>query len=787
MHKKQFLLRAVTLLILAGLVFAGCATEAERTVDPSIRIAEVYESNVIRMRVSLFPDNIDDFEFSVEPDTHTVTDVRRANQFIYLTLDQAMETGQSYRVSFTSEAYEVSGSADVDTAPLYEAIFNEMYSDKPLGYNLEDGVSTFRLFVPRGVAVELHVFDDLDQEEGTVYQMENDGDQVFEAFIDGEMWGKYYGYRITERSYEPRRFHPHIDHDTIFHDPYSWAVATHNEFPSKLRTLIIDPSGYDWEGTEPLQIDIRDLVIMEAHIRDLTAHPTAEADVPGYRGMLTAQRGGIEYLKHLGVNAVEFLPIHEFNNIEAPWQESSHGFLNNWNATEENYWGYMTTNFFAPESYFASDGTLERGTWKGTDGRAINEFRDVVRELHKNGIAVLLDVVYNHTSQYDEQPLKLIDYDFYFKPQDRTGTGNEVDTRRRMVRRMVLDSLEHWMTEYHIDGFRFDLAASHDRKTIEAIYDEMRQINPEVYLIAEPWGGEGLTNANDFIEVGWSKWESGIRDAVRGQNRPADSSARNFALGDTSANGLVPFWGATQQGQPYQHVNYIESHDDATLGDNFRIASGFYSFENPDGSINRIEDIQEYLTNTPDLQAAHEIAALSLFLSQGPVMLHLGQEWARGKVVPDLTGEVDEVTDRGRIGTASDNIVFNTPTPNSYMLDNETNWINFDHVEFNRPLVDFYRGLIELRIAEPLLGRAESDQIDLLRDSSNRYALGTNIDGQIIGFVNADRDNTATFSVPQGTYSVVVEGSSAGTEELREFTGSEITIPEASGLIMIRK
>ncbi len=689
MQLKKVLLPIITMAVLTIILLSGCATEPERTVNPSLRIAEVYDSNVIRVRVSLFPDTIEDFDFSVEPSTHEIIDVRRENQFVFLTLNQPMKTGESYTVSFESEQYEASDSTAVDTTQLYEAVFNEMYSDKPLGYNLEDGVSTFRLFVPRGVDVELHVFDDLEQDTATVYEMINDGNQVFEAFIDGEMWGKYYGYRITERSYEPDRFHPNIDLDTIFHDPYSWAVATHNRFPSKMRTLIIDPSGYDWEGTEPLDIDIRDTVIMEAHIRDLTAHPTAGAETAGYQGMLTAERGGIAYLKHLGVNVIEFLPLHEFNNLEAPWKESSHGFTNDWNAYAENYWGYMTSNFFTPESYFAGDGSLERDEWTGTEGRSINEFRDVVKELHKNDIAVVMDVVYNHTSQYDEQPLKIIDYDFYYKAQDRTGTGNEVDTSRRMVRRMVIDSLTRFMTEYHIDGFRFDLAASHDRATIEKIYNDLRLINPNVYLIAEPWGGEGLTTANDFIQIGWSKWESGIRDAVRGQNRPADSTARNFALGDSSADGLVPFWGAEQMGRPYQHVNYIESHDDTTLGDNFRISSGFYSFENPDGSINRIDNLEEYLTNTPDLQDAHEIAAISLFLSQGPVMMHLGQEWARGKVVPDLSGEIEEVTARGQIGVASDNVVFRTPTPNTYMADNETHWINFDDVELNRRLVEF--------------------------------------------------------------------------------------------------
>jgi pullulanase/glycogen debranching enzyme len=633
--------------------------------------------------------------------------------------------------------------------------------------------------------VKLHIFNNYDDAMAAqVIDMVNDGDQVFEAFLPGTMWGKFYGYQITERQNVWKKIRPDIPSDTIFADPYSRAVATRNVYPQKGRTLILDTS-YDWEGTEPLGMNIADAVILEAHVRDLTASPTAGSANPGtFKGILDATRGGLAYIKELGVNTVEFLPIHDFNNIEPPFGVKSHGIKNTWNAFSENYWGYMTYNWFSPESYFATDGTLDPTKWNGADGRVVRELKDTVKEFHKNGIAVVLDVVYNHVSGYDEAPLKIIDYEYFFRAQDRTGTGNEIESRRKMVRRMIIDSLKYWMEEYHVDGFRFDLAASHDKETIAAIYEELKAINPNVFLIAEPWGGAGLSQAGDFLNLGWSKWEAGIRDAVRATNRPTRKGAV-WALGNTgNALQIGTYWGGTTPGEPWQHVAYIESHDDTTLGDNLRIQSGFYDFAGPGGEPNRITDLEAYLKLTPQLLDANRVAASALMLSQGPVMIHLGQEWARGKVFPDLSGEMEELF-KGSLGSSSDYVVFNVPTPNSYSADNETNWINYDHVELNRELLDYYKGWIALRNSQPLLGNGDPGQIELL-ESSNRNSLGVNVHGQIFGFVNSDPNQGASFEIPPGDYTIVVNKENAGTESLGSHSGGSVEIGAASTLVLLK-
>ncbi len=785
-------------------LFVSCAGGANvvESAKPRLDGAEGAGAKLLNVRISSPPENLEELQFTIVPDLGIET-VRQGERFIEIVLARPIDSTSSYILKMRHIQPVVEGAAalpetqpetevTVDMSNLQIVLWNDMYSTKPLGHSLEVGRNAFRIFVPRGKTVELHVFNRYDDATGTVYPMTNDGSMVFEAFVPGNLAGKFYGYRITERTQVPSTvFKPSIPLDTIFADPYGRAMASSNSYPQKMRSLILPAVRFDWQGTRSPNADISDLVMMETHVRDLSASPTAGSPNPGtFKGILNARIGGLNYLKKVGVNAVEFLPIHDFNNVEPPFKTASFGINNTWNTYARNYWGYMTSNFFSPESYYASDATQEPSKWNGTDGRAVSEFKELVREFHRNGISVILDVVYNHVSGYDENALKIIDMDFYFKKNDRTGTGNEVETRRRMVRKMVLDSLKYWMAEYQIDGFRFDLATSHDRVTIAAIKDELRAINPKVYLIAEPWGGEGATNSQDFITLGWSKWNSGIRDAIRSTNRPGEAG-KSWALGTNGGAALLePFWMGAGEGQPWQLVHYIESHDDTTLGDNLRILSGSYSFT-AGGQPNRITDLEAYLKLSPRLIDASRVAAFGLLMAQGPIMLHLGQEWARGKVTPDLHGRVEEVTNKGRIGTSSDNVVFRVPTPNSYSADNETNWINFNHVKLNQELFDYYAGLIRLRFAQPLLRKADPANIITLVDENNSNALSMTIsDGnriRIFAAVNSDPENTASFEVPAGTWIIYADKTRAGTTSLGDQAAGPVTIPPGSSLLLVAK
>jgi pullulanase/glycogen debranching enzyme len=794
---KQFAFRRLRGLIVfsvIALMLALGSCGRSDTAETRLSVAEISSVNEVGLRFLGLPEDISDWEFSIEPDIEVVS-VERNRNAVILTGAADFQLNVQYTVSAFDPGTDFSASVVAKADDLEDLLFNEMYSDKTMGHSVEEGTNVFRLFVPRGKAVELLIYDSVADgpavgsigSPSRVIAMENDGDQIFEAFVDANLQGSYYGYRITERHVDPTPFTLEIPMDTVFPDPYSYALASSNDYPQIGLTLIMDENDFDWQAVSQPGVQIQDAIIMEAHLRDLTMDDSAGSSNPGsYLGVVDARTGGLAWLESLGVNAVEFLPLQDFGNIEAPYKQDALGYYNTWNGYAENYWGYMTMNFFAPESYYATGGTLEPGTWNGVDGRQVSEMKTMVRELHRSGIAVLMDVVYNHTSKYDNQPLLLIDRDFYFKDQDGTGTGYELESRRKMARRLILDSVRYWMEEYRIDGFRFDLAASHDPETITAIYEMATGINPDVMLIAEPWGGEGATSAEQFLELGWSKWNSEIRDAVRSQNRPV-REGDVFVLGDTDgAKNLTPWWADINPAEPWQYVQYIESHDDSTLGDNLRIQSGTYSFYDENGEINRIDDLAEYHRLTPELLDAQRIAAASLLFAQGPVMMHLGQEWARGKVTPDLGGNPPEITENGGLGASSDNIVYRTPAPNSYSADNATNYIDYELARVNADLTDYYRGLIALRRSEPLLGGATGDILNPI-ESPNAKAIGVEIDGRLYAFVNADRNEDASFEIPAGTYSILVDKTRAGTEVLGTMEGGSISVEAGSALFLKRQ
>lgn len=783
MKAKQLFILTVSFLIVSFSAFAAGEKKF------SISSADLLSENVIRMKCSGLSDKYGKIVFKITP-AMKITDVKRKGPFLELTTKSNFNDVDKYEISFNDPVTKSKGSLEISTSFLQEAKFNKMYSDKRMGYAFENGKSVFRLFVPRGNKVNLVIFDSYYDgiEKAKVIPMVNDGNQVFEYSQDGSLWGKYYGYQIVERNYTPDSLVPSMPHDTIFADPYSVATASNNVYPVKSRTLIYDGSKFDWGDDKPLGIDINEVVIMETHVRDLTAHSTAKTKYPGtFKGMIDAENGGLNYLSKLGVNVMELMPIHDFTNYESPYGIEVAGVKNEYNAYGRNYWGYMTSNFFAPESYYGTDGTIDTKKWNGTDGRVVDELKSMIKESHKKGIAVVLDVVYNHVSAADENPLKLIDYEFYFRKVAKTGCHTELETRRLMARKLILDSTKYWMNEYHVDGFRFDLATSHDKETVKVIYDELRKINPKIYIIAEPWGGDGSSTKIDFKSIGWSYWNDEIRGAIRGPNRPT-GKATSFMLGNANnASSLDKFWKGISQGKSYQSVNYIESHDDATLSDNLRITSGTYSYKNADGSINRIKDEKSYLKLSPELLSSYKVATVALFLAQGPIMLHLGQEWARGKITPDLSKRgIKEITDKGEIGSSSDNTIFMTPSQNSYSADNETNYINYDYISLNQELFDYYQGLIKLRKSESLLGNATPDQIKIL-NNDNKNSLGVIIGDKIIGLVNSDKEKTATYEIPQGVYKVVVDKNKAGTETIKEVSTNTITVEKGGSLILIRK
>ena len=666
---------------------------------------------------------------------------------------------------------------------------DKLYSDKPLGCNVENGSFIFRVFAPRATEVILAIFDSSYdfRKPSREYEMEEDENGVWEFSINENMHGRYYGYKVDG----PQSYGEMFDADVIIADPYSPAVATGNTYHHEARTLILD-SSYDWEGDTFLNIPHEDLIIYEMHVRDMTADETSHVKNKGtYKGLIEKnKRGGLSYLKDLGVNAVELLPCQDFANVEIPYHEETpdHGFnqweVNTWNPYERNHWGYMTSYFFAPANYYASNETLDPEKYNGVDGRQVTEFKDMVKEFHKQGISVIMDVVYNHVAHYDYNPFKYIDKKYYFRLNPdmsfikKSGCGNDFKTERKMARKMIVDSIKHWMTEYHVDGFRFDLAIMIDIGTLELITQEARKINPNVILIAEPWGG-GDYNLGVFSDLGWAAWNDLIRNGVKGSN-PYDGKGFIFgnAHDSSSLNNLKIYTigSLREYGLPFiktsHSVNYLESHDDHTMGDFIRLATGD-AYEN---SV--ITDINHHAMIRPLQMRMHKLAALFLLTSQGMIMIHEGQEFARSKVIAPTDCHEPGV---GMIDK------------NSYAKDNETNWINYDHKDMNIELVDYYKGLIEIRKKHKAFRHSSVEALEFIDSLNNKCAFGYLLEGEETGdndfivLLNGSHSESAAFEIHKGNWHLIADHQSAGTEHLKDIKKSVIIVPPISGILLINE
>lgn len=651
----------------------------------------------------------------------------------------------------------------------------------PMGCTVDDGMTVFRLFCPRAGQVTVELFDRYEQKSGQSYPMHKGDDGIWNLALEKPLFGKLYGYRIQPPQDNAENF---LATDEVIADPYSRMVTTRNDYRQHPLTLIVEPEPFDWGGDEyQAPKDHRDIILYEAHMKDLTAHPSSKSSKPGtYRGLIDEdQEGGIRHLKKLGVNVVEFFPLHKYAYFEPPLNEATpEGYVNTWNPYERNYWGYMTSFYFVPETMFASDGTNEPGAVIGRQATAIREFKQVVKALHKAGIAVIMDVVYNHVSQYDLNPFKYIDKEYYFRLdeegnyQTESGCGNDFKTEAPMARQLICDSIRYWMEEFHVDGFRFDLANLIDKDTVDQIRHTARSINPDAILIAEPWGGG--YDPNGFSHHDYAALNDQIRNGVKGAH-PVDDTGFIFGQWQhgTGRMALENFFRGTLENaengrfKSSRHsVNYLASHDGYTLGDFIRIALNPHEVDQPQ------EDPRAAVKLDEESMRLAKLAALYLFTSQGIVMIHEGQEWARTKIIrPDGTNDPE--------AWQFDH--------NSYEKDNETNYLDFSEIALNRELYEYYRGLIEMRKAAPALRRARPGDVmfqyyeDALHITF--YLHGTNTSDSFDYFIslNGNVSQEHYIDLPEGDWEVIADAERAGNTPLQIVSGS-YDMPASSGVIL---
>ncbi len=654
------------------------------------------------------------------------------------------------------------------------------FDDYQLGYTLLDKGVVFRLFAPQADEVVLEVFDHYEQTSGSRFKMQKDEHGIWNYHhLASRLVGKWYGYSLHKK--EASLFYEPTVH--LIADPWSKHVTSRNHYLGFAKTKIVEDENFEWEDDDFVTPDdLRDLVIYETHIKDMVAHPSAKTYVQGiYNDFREAEIGGISHLKSLGVNAVEFLPLQKFAYYEPPFnQKIEGGLVNTWNPYARNYWGYMTSFFFAPETIYASDATLEEKEIVGRTNAASTELKDLVNALHKEDISVIMDVVYNHASQYDLNPLKYTDKGHYFRTNELgqylndSWTGNDIETQTEYSRKLIVESIKHWMIEYHIDGFRFDLAGIIDWETIDLIKKEAQKINPNVILIAEPWGGE--YKPAGFSDHGWASWNDRLRNGFKGYD-PLHNKGFIFGAWSHSSTrfALENFIRGTLESAEHglfnsskDSVNYIESHDGYTLGDFIRIAL------NPEKKekVYKKKSVATKLTKK-ELKVA-KLGALSLFVSQGITMIHAGQEWARSKVITDHTGKDQNA---GKLDH------------DSYNKDNETNWLNFNEIKLNQDLYNYYLSLIEMRKLSPALRKAEPDEI-IFKVYQDPLHITFSIDGTSSGdsydyfiSLNANINSDHEIDLPKGSWEVVAnekECDSNGIIQIQEV----YNVPASSGVVL---
>ncbi len=636
-----------------------------------------------------------------------------------------------------------------------------------LGLSQDESSATFRLYGPASKGVSVVLFDHHDDMAGIEKPMTKKSNGVWELSLPSSELKPFYAYLSSSA--------PGI----FIADPYSKAVVRQNNYKYPSKTVILSNETFDWEGDDFTHKPLGDMVILEAHLRDMSVHPTSGASAGGtYLGFVESdQKGGIQHMLDMGYNAVEFLPLQEFGNIEIDYKNPELSLWNDWNAYENNHWGYMTSFFFAPEIYYASDGVNTRDAWVGQDGRAINEMKTMVKALHKAGISVIVDVVYNHVSQYDDNPFKLIDRNTYFRLDDKgnylghSGCGNDFKTEHPMARKMIVESLVYWMETFHVDGFRFDLAAMIDMETVDAITAATTAVNPDVVLIGEPWGGGGY-NPGQLADHGWPSWNDHFRNSVKGRNPENNDYGLIFGkLWDGKdlkhyqklMRGYLQDEGGHYR-DPVQSVNYLESHDDHTMGDFIRIALGKVGMNE---AVSR-----EQVARLSDQEIKiHKFAALNLFTSQGPVMVAQGQSWGRSKVIANSIGTDPKA---GHLDH------------NSYEKDDETNWLNWDEKALNSDLVDYYRGLISIRNAHSEIRNVTRGYRSFFAGSNSlSYGIKMGTDKQVLVLINADPKKIANFKLPAGDWAVLADDQQAQPTALRQVSALAKVQPQ-SGLILVK-
>jgi pullulanase len=632
--------------------------------------------------------------------------------------------------------------AQNDMAPSH-SITSSVYAGDDLGAVYRPEATSVKLWAPTAKQVRLLLFTDATNESFQTISLSSDRHGVWSATLNGDQDGKYYLYEVTHLTKAGRPVVYRVN------DPYARGCSANTG-----RTLIYDPQktnpdGWNQDHSVTLKNNT-DAVLYEVHVRDFSINKNSGVADRGrgkYAGMVQpgtktpdGAASGIDHLKEMGVTHVHLLPVFDYANGDERQNADDYTWYS---------WGYDPVLYNTPEGSYATnpDGTTRQ-----------KEFKEMVQAFHRNNIGVVLDVVFNHTAATGSQPASIFDkvVPGYFYRKDKsghyanaTGCGNEFASEKPMARKFIVDSIKYWLTEYHVDGFRFDLMGILDRETMQEVLREAKKINPNVIIYGEGWNMEQvlppdkmMTQANVF-GTGIATFNDGIRDNIKGDYAQAKSTG--FVQGSAPAYGGMERFHLNLKGQstgrdkesiavfsPNETINYDSAHDDLCLWDKLQLSA----------------------TNVPEAQriSMDKLAAGILLTAQGVPFIHASDEFLRSK-----------------------NLNSNSYNDN----DPRVNPIDWSLKTKHKDVFDYYRGLIALRRAHPAFRMTDRTQVDKALEYAPvaptnvvEYVLKNHANGDdwktILVIYNGNpepKDLTVT-----GDWAIVVNDQFAGTETLQTAT-----------------
>lgn len=657
-------------------------------------------------------------------------------------------------------------------------------TDIKLGMTYTKNQSVFNLWAPTALSVFLVLYEDagsydeaggVTHHEGGQESLMTRGDEgLWTIKITGDISGQYYMYKIERENGEYR----------YAIDPYAKAVSANG-----WRGAIVDLescSPKDWDrDIRPPFLQPTDAVLYELHVRDFSISPDSGMQFKGKYKAFTEtgikdESGnslGIDHLAELGITHVHLLPIFDFKTV------------NELDSNQSYNWGYDPQNYNVPEGSYATDPTKPEVR--------IRECKEMIHALHKKGIRVIMDVVYNHTYTVDDGPFEPVVPGYFYRKNwtgdlsNGSGVGNELATEKPMVRKYIKDSLRYWAEEYHIDGFRFDLMALIDTTTIYEIVEELRsEVDPALLIYGEPWTGGDSPLQNKTVKgtqrsKAFAVFNDHYRHAIKGDN---DGGGKGFATGEGWCEGAVAegMMGSIHDFADYasETINYVTVHDNLNLWDKVLTSlgmgheAGFLHVNNGylangDDLLEGVSKCQPYFAiSDTDVMNAEPVRRSILangivLLSQGIPLMHAGDELLRSKYGDH----------------------------NSYRSGDAINAIRWTNKERFLPVFQYYKGLLELRRSHPALRMNHREQIEdhmeIIRcgDHTVAYHLNNHANGDswsdIVVIVNGG-SHEAIMDLPASQYgwNVVVNDKQAGTETIKTVDTSEVAVPGLSIMVL---